>query len=147
MAEKVDGKKLVFEVVFDVKQALDKTETLSEKLEEVEKKNKKIISEESGKKFSNGIDFAIASLRTFNTIYPDTISGIEEIVKQATAAKQAMAAGASAPLAWATSIISVIGIVAEMITSTGEKLKKRTRRSKTKSRRSCRRKQIRESRS
>ena len=115
MAEKVDGKKLVFEVVFDVKQALDKTETLSEKLEEVEKKNKKIISEESGKKFSNGIDFAIASLRTFNTIYPDTISGIEEIVKQATAAKQAMAAGTSALAAYCTVAVSGFGIAINFI--------------------------------
>ena len=124
VADKTDGKKLVVEIVLETKKAIADAEDLSEKLEDVEKKTKSSISEKFGKNFAGGVNIAVASLRAFDSIFPNTISGLEEIVKQATAAKDAMAAGASAPIAWLTSLISIIGIVAEMITSTGEKLKK-----------------------
>lgn len=132
MADKTEGKKLVVEVVIEAKKAMADAEDLSEKLEEVEKKTNSSISKKFGENFAGGVNIAVASLRTFDSIFPNTISGIGDIITQFNAAKQAMAAGASAPLAWATSIISVIGIVAEMITSTGEKIKKEREESRQK---------------
>lgn len=132
VADKTDEKKLVVEVVIEAKKAMADAEDLSEKLEEVEKKTNSSISKKFGENFAGGVNIAVASLRTFDSIFPNTISGIGDIITQFNAAKQAMAAGASAPLAWATSIISVIGIVAEMITSTGEKIKKEREESRQK---------------
>lgn len=120
-----DKTKVTVKVVSpETKQALIDAEKLSKKLEEVEKQSKTVISEKFGKNFAGGVDIAVSSLRALNSIFPDTISGIGEIVAQFNAAKQAMAAGASAPVSWATAIISGIGIVAELITSNIEKIKK-----------------------
>lgn len=105
MADKTEGKKLVVEVVIEAKKAMADAEDLSEKLEEVEKKTNSSISKKFGENFAGGVNIAVASLRTFDSIFPNTISGIGDIITQFNAAKQAMAAGASAPLAWATSII------------------------------------------
>lgn len=89
-----------------------------------DKLNKTLSSEEVGKKFAGGVNLAITSLRTLNSIFPDTVNGIGDIITQANAAKQAMAAGTSAPMAWGTAIISGIGIVADLISNEIQKAQK-----------------------
>lgn len=89
-----------------------------------DKLNKTLSSGEVGKKFAGGVNLAITSLRTLNSIFPDTVNGIGDIITQANAAKQAMAAGTSAPMAWGTAIISGIGIVADLISNEIQKTQK-----------------------
>ncbi len=89
-----------------------------------DKLNKTLSSEEVGKSFAGGVNLAITSLRTLNSIFPNTVNGIGDIITQANAAKQAMAAGTSAPMAWGTAIISGIGIVADLISNEIQKAQK-----------------------
>lgn len=89
-----------------------------------DKLNKTLSSGEVGKSFAGGVNLAITSLRTLNSIFPNTVNGIGDIITQANAAKQAMAAGTSAPMAWGTAIISGIGIVADLISNEIQKAQK-----------------------
>lgn len=80
-----------------------------------DKLNKTLDNKQAGKNFSGGVNLATTSLRTLNAIAPDTVDGIGEIITQINAAKQAMTAGASAPIAWATAIVASIGVVASLV--------------------------------
>ena len=80
-----------------------------------DKLNEALDNKQAGKNFAGGINLATTSLRTFNTIAPDAVDGIGEIITQVNAAKQAMTAGASAPLAWGTAIVAGIGVVASLV--------------------------------
>lgn len=71
--------------------------------------------QKANKNFASSVNLATTSLRTFNSIAPDTVDGIGEIITQVNATKQAMTAGASAPIAWGTAIIAGIGIVANLV--------------------------------
>lgn len=80
-----------------------------------DKLNEALDNKQAGKNFAGGINLATTSLRTFNSIAPDAVDGIGEIITQVNAAKQAMTAGASAPLAWGTAIVAGIGVVASLV--------------------------------
>lgn len=80
-----------------------------------DKLNETLDNKQAGKNFAGGINLATTSLRTFNSIAPDAVDGIGEIITQVNAAKQAMTAGASAPLAWGTAIVAGIGVVASLV--------------------------------
>ena len=58
----------------------------------------------------------------FNSIAPDAVDSIGEIITQVNAAKQAMTAGASAPVAWGTAIVAGIGVVASLVINEVEKV-------------------------
>lgn len=80
-----------------------------------DKLNEALDNKQAGKNFAGGINLATTSLRTFNSIAPDAVDGIGEIITHVNAAKQAMTAGASAPLAWGTAIVAGIGVVASLV--------------------------------
>lgn len=80
-----------------------------------DKLNEALDNKQAGKNFAGGINLATTSLRTFNSIAPDAVDGIGEIITQVNAAKQAMTAGASAPLAWGTAIVAGIGVVSSLV--------------------------------
>lgn len=80
-----------------------------------DKLNEALDNKQAGKNFAGGINLATTSLRTFNSIAPDAVDGIGEIITQVNAAKQAMTAGASAPLDWGTAIVAGIGVVASLV--------------------------------
>lgn len=80
-----------------------------------DKLNEALDNKQAGKNFAGGINLATTFLRTFNSIAPDAVDGIGEIITQVNAAKQAMTAGASAPLAWGTAIVAGIGVVASLV--------------------------------
>lgn len=80
-----------------------------------DKLNEALDNKQAGKNFAGGVSLATTSLRTFNSIAPDAVDGIGEIITQINAAKQAMTAGTSAPIAWGTAIIAGIGIVAGLV--------------------------------
>lgn len=124
VADEINEKKLVVDVVLETKEALADAEELSKKLEKVEKQTKISINKDFGKDFANGVDLATTSLQTFNSIFPNTISGLEEIVTHANLVKQAIAAGASAPVEWLTAIISGIGVIASLISNEVQKAQK-----------------------
>lgn len=87
-----------------------------------DKLNEALDNKQAGKNFAGGVSLATTSLRTFNSIAPDTVDGIGEIITQINAAKQAMTAGTSAPLAWGTAIIAGIGIVASLVVNEIQKV-------------------------
>ena len=80
-----------------------------------DKLNKTLDNKQAGKNFAGGVNLATTSLRTLNAVAPDTVDGIGEIITQINAAKQAMTAGASAPIAWGTAIVASIGVVASLV--------------------------------
>lgn len=85
--------------------------------EKQDKLNKNLDKMESAKKFAGAIDVASDSLRAFDTVVPDVISGVSGIITQLNEIKKAKAAADAAMLAtaWATGIISAVGIVGGLI--------------------------------
>lgn len=84
--------------------------------------DKQFSKKQSVRNFAGSVNLATTSLRTLNSTVPDTIDGIGEIITQINAAKQAMTAGASAPIAWGTAIVAGIGVVASLIINEAKKV-------------------------
>lgn len=104
--------------------AADKQAAATEKAAKKQSElNKQMTNKQAGKDFAGGINLATTSLRTFNSIAPDAVDGIGEIITQINTAKTAMTAGVSAPLAVITALVAGIGVVANLIVSAAEKRK------------------------
>lgn len=99
----------------NVKSYEKQTEAVQKSAKKQDELNKKLANNQAGKNFAGAINLATTSLRTFNSIVPDAVSGIGEIITQVNAAKMAMTMGASAALSWGTAIVAGIGIAANLI--------------------------------
>lgn len=99
----------------NVKNYEKQTEAVQKSAKKQDELNKKLANNQAGKNFAGAINLATTSLRTFNSIVPDAVSGIGEIITQVNAAKMAMTMGASAALSWGTAIVAGIGIAANLI--------------------------------
>lgn len=99
----------------NVKSYEKQTEAVQKSAKKQDELNKKLANNQAGKNFAGAINLATTSLRTFNSIVPDAVSGIGEIITQVNAAKMAMMMGASAALSWGTAIVAGIGIAANLI--------------------------------
>lgn len=99
----------------NVKSYEKQTEAVQKSAKKQDELNKKFANNQAGKNFAGAINLATTSLRTFNSIVPDAVSGIGEIITQVNAAKMAMTMGASAALSWGTAIVAGIGIAANLI--------------------------------
>lgn len=99
----------------NVKSYEKQTEAVQKSAKKQDELNKKLANNQAGKNFAGAINLATTSLRTFNSIVPDAVSGIGEIITQVNAAKMAMTMGASAALFWGTAIVAGIGIAANLI--------------------------------
>lgn len=93
-------------------------EQVTEKQEQL---NQKLSNRQAMTNFSGSVNLATTALRSFDSVFPDIVSGIGEIITQVNSAKQAMLSGVSAPLAWATAIVAAVGIVANLIAQAAEK--------------------------
>lgn len=83
--------------------------------------NKSLDDGEGGNKFAGGINLAITSLRTLNSIFPDTVDGLGEIITQLNTAKQSIAAGANDAISLITSGVSIFGACLQFFISVGKK--------------------------
>lgn len=99
----------------NVKSYEKQTEAVQKSAKKQDELNKKLANNQAGKNFAGAINLTTTSLRTFNSIVPDAVSGIGEIITQVNAAKMAMTMGASAALSWGTAIVAGIGIAANLI--------------------------------
>ena len=99
----------------NVKSYEKQTKAVQKSAKKQDELNKKLANNQAGKNFAGAINLATTSLRTFNSIVPDAVSGIGEIITQVNAAKMAMTMGASAALSWGTAIVAGIGIAANLI--------------------------------
>ena len=99
----------------NVKSYEKQTEVVQKSAKKQDELNKKLANNQATKNFAGAINLATTSLRTFNSIVPDAVSGIGEIITQVNAAKVAMTMGASAALSWGTAIVAGIGIAANLI--------------------------------
>lgn len=106
----------------NVKNYEKQTEAVQKSAKKQDELNKKLANNQAGKNFAGSINLATTSLRTFNSIAPDAVDSIGEIITQVNAAKQAMTAGASAPVAWGTAIVAGIGVVASLVINEVEKV-------------------------
>lgn len=93
-----------------------------EAMEKQLKFNQTLANRQAAKDFVGSINLATTSLRTFNTMVPDAIDGIGEIITQINMAKQAMTMGVSAPIAWGTAIVAGIGVVASLVVNEIQKV-------------------------
>ena len=106
----------------NVKNYEKQTEAVQKSAKRQDELNKKLGNNQAGKNFAGSINLATTSLRTFNSVAPDAVDSIGEIITQVNAAKQAMTAGASAPVAWGTAIVAGIGVVASLVINEVEKV-------------------------
>lgn len=105
----------------NVKNYEKQTEAVQKSAKKQDELNKKLANNQAGKNFAGAINLATTSLRTFNSVVPDAVSGIGEIITQVNAAKMAMTMGASAALSWGTAIVAGIGIAANLIINVVQK--------------------------
>lgn len=105
----------------NVKNYEKQTEVVQKSAKKQDELNKKLANNQAGKNFAGAINLATTSLRTFNSVVPDAVSGIGEIITQVNAAKMAMTMGASAALSWGTAIVAGIGIAANLIINVVQK--------------------------
>lgn len=100
-----------------------KQENSAEKAMEKQLKfNQTLANRQATKDFVGSVNLATTPLRTFNTMVPDTIDGISEIVTQINMAKQAISMDVSKPLAWGTAIVAGIGVVANLVANEIQKV-------------------------
>lgn len=100
-----------------------KQENSAEKAMEKQLKfNQTLANRQATKDFVGSVNLATTSLRTFNTMVPDTIDGISEIITQINMAKQAISMDVSKPLVWGTAIVAGIGVVANLVANEIQKV-------------------------
>lgn len=105
----------------NIKNYEKQTEAVQKSAKKQDELNKKLANNQAGKNFAGAINLTTTSLRTFNSVVPDAVSGIGEIITQVNAAKMAMTMGASAALSWGTAIVAGIGIAANLIINVVQK--------------------------
>lgn len=93
-----------------------------EAMEKQLKFNQTLANRQAAKDFVGSINLATTSLRTFNTMVPDAVDGIGEIITQINMAKQAISMGVSKPLSWGTAIVAGIGVVANLVANEIQKV-------------------------
>lgn len=113
----------------DLKEFQKALETLSAKTDQQKNKMNQLAdaAENAGKSFSEAADIAKNSLKSLDSVTPNVISSIGEIITQFSSAQEAVKSEVSAPLAWGAAIVNSVSVVISFITGAIEEYQKKQR--------------------